>query len=244
MAQCAGLWGTGWQSQRKNGAHPMADRNTILGWTLGAGIVALGLGDLTHILWEPRELEKEGYAVVAAAGSGGGAAAAGPSIETMLQTADASAGGTVFQKCAACHTVTQGGANGIGPNLYGVVGEPMGQGRGGYAFSEALKTHGGNWDFTNLNEWLTSPRRFANGTKMSFAGLSNPQDRANVIAYLNQQGSGLPMPPPPPAAPAGGAAAAPAAGAAAAAAPAAGAAAAAAPAAGAAAPAAAAAPTP
>ncbi len=214
----------------------MADRNTIFGWVLGAGIVALGLGNLTYILWAPHHPEKEGFAVVAAP-SGGEAAAAGPSIETLLQTADPAAGQAVFQKCAACHTVNQGGANGIGPNLYGVVGDHMGQGRGGFAFSDALKNHGGVWDWDNLNQWLTSPRRFANGTKMSFAGLSNPQDRANLIAYLNQQGSNLPMPAAPAAAAPAAAGAAPAAAgaehAAAGAAPAAGAAAA--PAAGAAA---------
>lgn len=179
----------------------MADRNTIFGWVLGAGIVALGMGSLTSHLWHAEELEKQGYAVAEAEGSGGGEAAAGPSIETLMQTADAAAGAAIFAKCAACHTVTQGGANGIGPNLYGIVGQPL-AGRAGFAYSEVLKSHGGNWDWTNLNAWLESPRRFANGTKMSFAGLSNPQERANLIAYLNQQGSNLPMPAAPAAAPA------------------------------------------
>ena len=101
-----------------------------------------------------------------------------------LADGDAAKGAKVFKKCAACHTVNQGGANGIGPNLYGTLGEPIGQGKGGFAFSDALKGVGGNWDFDKMNAWLTSPRKFANGTKMTFAGLGNPQDRANVIAYL------------------------------------------------------------
>ncbi|RZM32596.1 MAG: c-type cytochrome, partial [Sphingomonas sp.] len=109
----------------------------------------------------------------------------------------------VFKKCAACHSVNQGGANGIGPNLYATLGEGIAQGKGGYAFSDALKAVGGQWDFEKMNAWLTSPRKFAPGTKMTFAGLGNPQDRANVIAYLNAQGSNLPLP----AAPAAGAAA-------------------------------------
>jgi len=103
----------------------------------------------------------------------------------------------VFKKCAACHTVAAGGANGIGPNLHGVVGEAIGKGVGGYAFSDALTSVGGQWTFDQMNAWLESPRKFAPGTKMTFAGLGDPQDRADVIAYLNTQGSNLPFPPPP-----------------------------------------------
>jgi cytochrome c len=188
----------------------MDDRNnTIMGWVLGAGIVALGLGSLTSHLWKGHAPEKAGYEVAGGEG-GGGAAAAGPSIETLLQTADPAKGEEVFKKCAACHTINSGGANGIGPNLFGVMGDHIGQGRGGFAFSDALKSVGGGWTWQQMDAWLTSPRRFANGTKMSFAGLSNPEDRANLMAYLNSQGSNVPLPPPPAAdaaAPADGAAA-------------------------------------
>jgi cytochrome c len=79
-----------------------------------------------------------------------------------------------------------------------VLGEPIGQGRG-FAFSDALSKKGGSWDWDNLSQWLTSPRNFAPGTKMTFAGLSNPEDRANVIAFLNQHSD---APKPLPAAPA------------------------------------------
>ena len=106
------------------------------------------------------------------------------------------AGETVFKKCAACHTVNQGGANGVGPNLWNAVGKPHGH-VPGFAYSDALKSVPGNWTFDALDAWLESPRRYAPGTKMTFAGLSDPQDRANVIAYLNSLGSNLPFPPPP-----------------------------------------------
>ncbi len=76
------------------------------------------------------------------------------------------------------------------------MGEAIGQGKGGFAFSDALKSVGGNWDFEKMDHWLTSPRKFAAGTKMSFAGLSSPEDRANLIVYLNAQGSNLPLPAP------------------------------------------------
>ena len=109
-------------------------------------------------------------------------------------SADAAAGEKVSAKCAACHTVNQGGANGIGPNLYATVGEAVATGKAGFAFSDALKSKGGNWTFEALDHWLTSPREFAPGTKMTFAGLGNPADRANLIAWLNTQGSNLPLP--------------------------------------------------
>jgi cytochrome c len=101
-----------------------------------------------------------------------------------------------------------------------LLGEPVGQGRG-FAFSPALSGKGGTWNWDNLSQWLTSPKAFAPGTKMTFAGISNPQDRANVIAFLNQHSdSPQPLPAAPAAAaPAAGNAAAPANNAAATAAP-------------------------
>lgn len=185
--------------------------NTIFGWVLGAGIVALGLTSLSSHYFNGGHGEEEKWGFAVEGGSSGGAAAdSGPPIEALLQTADVAKGQQVFSKCAACHTITPGGANGIGPNLHGVMGTAIGGHAAGFAYSDALKSHGGNWDWANMNAWLTSPRRFANGTKMSFAGLSSAEDRANLMAYLNAQGSNLPLPAAP-AAPAADAAAAPAA---------------------------------
>jgi len=165
----------------------MNDRNnTIAGWVLGAGIVALGAGIVSSEYFRAERPEKMGYPIEGVVEAGAGGAAAEVPIATRLATADPAHGATVFQKCAACHTATKGGPNGVGPNLYGVVGEAIGQGVGGFAFSDALKSKGGNWDFESLDKWLTSPRKFADGTKMTFAGLSNGKDRADVIAYLNQ----------------------------------------------------------
>ncbi|MCW0200141.1 cytochrome c family protein [Sphingopyxis sp.] len=182
--------------------------NTIAGWVLFAGICALGLTIGSGMLFASHNPEKPGFPIEDAEGGAGGGAAAVP-LPNLLAAADAAKGEAVFAKCAACHTINQGGANGIGPNLYGTLGEAIGQGKGGFAFSDALKNVGGNWDFDKMDHWLTSPRKFAAGTKMSFAGLSSPEDRANLIVYLNAQGSNLPLPKPE-AAPAGDAAAAPA----------------------------------
>jgi cytochrome c len=176
--------------------------NTIAGWALAACGLALGLSIVGGMAFHSERPEKMGYAIEGVEAEGGAGGAAEVPIATLLPTADAAKGAEVFKKCAACHTATQGGANGIGPNLYATMGEGIGQGKGGFAFSDALKGVGGKWDFDKMNAWLTSPRKFAPGTKMTFAGLGNPQDRANVIVYLNAQGSNLPLP----AAPAAGAA--------------------------------------
>ena len=206
----------------------MDDRsNTIAGWVLAGGIVALGLSIVSGMYFHGEAPEKEGFAVAAEAGGEAGGAAAVP-IATLLATADVAKGEAVFKKCAACHTIAQGGPNGIGPNLWAAMGKPHGH-VAGFSYSDALKSVPGNWDFEGMDKWLANPKKYAPGTKMTFAGLGNPEERANLIAYLNAQGSNLPLPPPPaadaaaPAADAatGEAAAAPAADAAAPAAPAA-----------------------
>lgn len=179
----------------------MDDRaNTIAGWVLAAGIVALGTSIVTGEMFHAERPEKMGYEVqgVEAEAGAGGAVAEKPFAFYMSQ-GDATKGADVFKKCAACHNADKGGANALGPNLYGVVGDAVATGRGGFPFSDALKGKGGKWDFDSLNAWLTSPKTYAPGTKMTFAGLSNPQERANVIAYLNQQGEHpTPLPSAPP----------------------------------------------
>jgi cytochrome c len=184
--------------------------NTIAGWVLGAGIAALGLSIVTGMASKSHAPEKPGFAIV---GETEGPADSGPPLEALLAAADIAKGETVFAKCATCHTINAGGANGIGPNLHAKLGKPLAS-IAGFNYSAALKEVGGTWDFKNMDAWLASPRKFANGTTMSFAGLSDPQDRANLIAWMNTQGSNLPLPAVP-AAPAADAAAAPADGAAA-----------------------------
>jgi cytochrome c len=166
--------------------------NTTAGWVLGAGIAALGLTLLTGEYFKHEPVEKGGYHVEGEAAEGSGAAAELP-IAALLQTADVAKGEETFKKCASCHTITSGGPDGIGPNLYGILGKKHGH-AAGFAYSSGMLAKAGNWDFEGLNTWLKKPKAYVEGTKMSFAGLSNGADRANVIAYLNSQGSNLPMP--------------------------------------------------
>ena len=178
----------------------MDDRfNTIAGWVLFAGIVALGSSIVASEVFHSERPEKMGYPIegVQLEGEAGAAEAEKP-IAFYLASADPAKGQQIFNKCTACHNAEKGGANQLGPNLWGVLGEPVGKGKG-FAFSPALAEKGGNWTWDTLGAWLHSPKAFAPGTKMTFAGISNPQDRANVIAFLNTKSD---APQPLPAAPA------------------------------------------
>lgn len=114
--------------------------------------------------------------------SGGGAP---QPIAARLASADPNAGkaDTLKLGCIACHTFNEGGKNGIGPNLYGVVGAPHGH-LEGFAYSAGLKAHPGPWTYEELDKWLTKPAAYAPGTKMTFVGIADPKERADVIGYL------------------------------------------------------------
>ena len=115
-------------------------------------------------------------------------------IKEILALGDAAHGEKVFKKCSACHIVAKGGKNLIGPALYGVVGRASAS-IPDYAYSSALKAHGKNWSFEELNGFLLKPRSYIKGTKMAYAGLRKDKDRASVILYLNDQ-SDSPLPKP------------------------------------------------
>lgn len=190
--------------------------NKIAGWVLTALIAVLGLSIVTGYLFPVHPLEKQAYVVqgVEVAATAGGEAEAIQPIGVYLASANLEKGAAQFKKCAACHTIEKGGVQGIGPNLYGIVGVKHAH-IAGFGYSSAMKATGDKiWDWENLSLWLENPRKYMPGNKMAFAGIGKPQDRADLLAYLNSKSdSPKPLPAATPAAPTEAAAAPAAAGA-------------------------------
>lgn len=206
--------------------------NSILGAVLASVLGVMGIGVLADNIVHTSYPETPGYLPEVVLETGGGPAApAGPPDFGRLFADEAqltefiARGERLHAQCTSCHTFEAGGANGQGPNLHDVFGRPVAS-HAGFAYSDGMQAHGGNWDYLALNDFLRSPATVVRGTKMAFAGIRNDEDRTAVIAFLRSiSPNNVPLPAPlpeavPAEAPADGAAA-PADGAAAPAAPAA-----------------------
>lgn len=164
--------------------------NKLIGALLGTVFVIFSVALLSDAIFASPHPDKPGFTIEAAEESGGesGAPAAEEQpIATLLASANAEAGAAIFKKCAACHTPDNGGANKVGPNLWGIVNRPVAS-HAGFSYSAGMKefSQGGSvvWDYDHLNHFLLSPKALVKGTAMGFGGLKKPEERANVIAYL------------------------------------------------------------
>jgi len=167
--------------------------NKIAAGILVALIAWMATGIIAEELVPSEKLVKDAYPIAGAAPAAASPEAAAPAAEKpapipadLFAKADATAGEAVAKKCGACHTFDKGGPNRVGPNLYGVIGRPRAS-IDGFTYSDAMKKLGGNWEPQEIAAFIFNPKAYLPGTKMGFAGLPKPEDRANVLAFLNKQ---------------------------------------------------------
>ncbi|SCW58638.1 cytochrome c [Ancylobacter rudongensis] len=172
--------------------------NKVAGAVLGVLTLTLGLNVFADILFSSHGPEKAGYEIAVQEELTGEAQAepAAVPLAQLLAAASPEKGEAQSKKCAACHNFVEGAGAKVGPDLYGVVGRPVASAEG-FAYSAAMKAHGGDWTFEELNGFIKSPKTHIPGTSMGFAGIAKDTDRADLIAYLNTLSHNpLPLPSP------------------------------------------------
>tara|TARA_B100001013_G_scaffold227410_1_gene139367 strand:- start:40 stop:570 length:531 start_codon:yes stop_codon:yes gene_type:complete len=173
--------------------------NKIIVSIVFAIILVLGINKVTDVIFYVEKPEKSAYQVasVSTVASTTSAETSSADSETenimaLFASTSAAEGAKVFKKCAACHNINEGGANKIGPALWGVLGRTAGS-VPDYKYSKAMAAHGKNWSFEEMNGFLIKPKGWIKGTKMSFAGLKKAKERAAVILYMNEN-TNTPLP--------------------------------------------------
>jgi cytochrome c len=163
--------------------------NKIIGAILGTLLFVMGVGFVAEAIYAPIEGRGPGYALPEPEGEAGAEAAEeAPAVPlgTLLASAVPEQGANAARKCQSCHNFGEGEANKAGPVLYGVVGRVIG-GHEGFAYSDGMQAHqaaGDTWTYEFLDAFLAAPKATVPGTKMNFAGVGNPEERANILAYL------------------------------------------------------------
>ena len=167
--------------------------NKIIVSIILAVILVLGINKITDVIFYVEKPEKSAYQVknVTTAVSTTAAEASSENSESenimvLFASTSIADGEKVFKKCAACHSIAEGGGNKIGPALWGVLGRQAGS-VSDYKYSKAMAAHEKAWSFEEMNNFLIKPKDWIKGTKMSFTGLKNAKDRAAIILFMNEK---------------------------------------------------------
>jgi len=163
--------------------------NKILVSIVFAVILIVGINKITDSIFYVEKPEQSAYQV-ASVTTDASTASAETSSETgnimaLFASTSAAEGAKVFKKCAACHSIAEGGKNKIGPALWGVLGRQAGS-LPDYKYSKAMAAYGKKWSFEEMNGFLIKPKDWIKGTKMTYAGLKSEKERAAVILYMNE----------------------------------------------------------
>ena len=161
--------------------------NKIIAAILMVFLIVIGIGKISDFIFEVKNPNIQGYKVeiIEKSTTNQGSTEDQVDITALLALGDVNHGAKVFRKCAACHSVNQGGKNKIGPKLWGVMFRPVGS-ITDYKYSKALTSYGKEWTWEEINGFLIKPAKWIKGNKMGFAGLKSEKDRASVMLYLNQ----------------------------------------------------------
>ena len=172
--------------------------NKIVASIILAVILVLGINKISDVIFYVEKPEKSAYQVANVSTSttvevtSENQSTGSGDIMVLLTSVSASEGEKIFKKCAACHSIAKGGANKIGPALWGVLGRKAGS-VSDYKYSKAMASYGKSWSFEEMSGFLLKPKEWIKGTKMSFMGLKKAKDRAAVILYMNQN-TDIPLP--------------------------------------------------